>query len=162
MKKILLTICITFAVAVSVQSQEIAKNAIGLRFGANNGFGAEASYQHRLSSENRLEVNLGFRGNNTYNAFKATGLYQWVWQLEDRFNWYAGVGGGLGNWTVKATNSVAKNSKAFFFGSGIIGVEYHFEEVPILISLDFRPEIGFSDYYSGFSSDLGLSIRYKF
>jgi hypothetical protein len=36
--------------------------------------------------------------NNAYddNAIKLTGLYQWVWNIDGGFNWYAGVGGGVG------------------------------------------------------------------
>jgi hypothetical protein len=26
-------------------------------------------------------------------------LYQWVWNIDGGFNWYAGVGGGVGNYS---------------------------------------------------------------
>jgi hypothetical protein len=28
-----------------------------------------------------------------------TALYQWVWNIDGGFNWYAGVGGGVGNYS---------------------------------------------------------------
>ena len=157
MKKIFLTICLSFIAFSTINAQEISENAIGIRFGDNNGVGAEISYQRRLTDMNRLEVDLGIRGNSSYSAFKATGLYEWVWALDGNFNWYAGAGGGLGSWNVKSTDA----SDTFIFGAGVVGVEYNFD-IPLMVSLDFRPEIGFSDLYDGFNSDFGLSVRYQF
>ncbi|MDB0601649.1 hypothetical protein [Tenacibaculum maritimum] len=158
MRNLFLSIGVMIAFIATVNGQAISENAIGLRLGSNNGFGAEISYQRKLSDVSRLEVDLGLRGDNSYSAFKASGLYQWVWQLEDKFNWYAGAGGGIGSWKVKSTD----DSEAFVFAAGIIGIEYHFD-IPLLISLDFRPEIGFnSNIYSGLNSDFGLGVRYQF
>lgn len=157
MRKLLLSIGIITCAVFTMNAQEISKNAIGIRFGDNNGAGAEISYQRKLSGPNRLEIDLGIRGNSAYSAFKATGLYQWVWQLESNFNWYAGFGGGLGSWKVKNSDI----SDTFIFGAGVVGIEYNFD-IPLLVSLDFRPEIGFSDFYDGFNSDFGLSVRYQF
>ncbi|WP_299103656.1 hypothetical protein [uncultured Tenacibaculum sp.] len=147
MKKLFLTLGL-FLAAFTMSAQEISDNAIGVRFGDNNGFGGEISYQRKLSDHNRLEIDLGFREGS---AFKATGLYQWVWELEPQFNWFAGVGGGVA--------SASGNSA--IFGAGVIGIEYNFD-IPVVISLDYRPEIGFSGFYDGFQSDFGLGIRYQF
>ncbi|MCD8409906.1 hypothetical protein [Tenacibaculum finnmarkense] len=148
MKKLLLAIGFLTLGAVSVNAQDISENAIGVRFGDNSGFGAEISYQRKLSDTNRLEIDLGIRKGN---AFKAIGLYQWVWQLENQFNWFAGAGGGI---------ATASSNSALFI-AGAIGIEYNFD-IPLVISLDYRPELGFSDYYDGLNSDFGLGIRYQF
>lgn len=157
MKKLLLFIGFVTMSVLTTNAQRIADNAIGIRFGNNSGFGAEISYQKRLKNANRLEIDLGLRGNNNYSGFKATGLYQWVWKLENQFNWYAGFGGGLGTWKNKNFN----NSETYLFGAGVVGIEYNFD-IPLIISLDFRPEIGFSSVYNGFQSDFGLGLRYQF
>ena len=157
MKNTILFFSLFFGVLFTINAQSISDHAIGVRLGSNNGFGGEISYQHKLSDVNRLEVDLGWRSKKSYSAFKATGLYQWVWQLENKFNWYVGVGGGLGNWNVKATN----DSDVFFFGAGNVGIEYNFD-IPLLISLDYRPEIGFGNIYDGLNSDIALSLRYQF
>ena len=138
-------------------AQVISDHAIGLRLGSNRGFGTEISYQMKFSSENRAEFNLGWRNNNNVSAMKSNVLYQWVWPLEHGFNWYAGVGAGLG--TYSNNNS---NSGTFFYAAGDIGIEYNFD-FPIQASLDLRPEIGGNDYFdNGFGTDLALSIRYQF
>jgi len=157
MKKIFFLLGLLLTTTLTVNSQEISKNAIGLRFGDNSGLGTEISYQHKLEGINRLEINLGLRDNKIVNSFKATGVYQWVWPLENRFNWYAGIGAGIGSWKEKITNT----SETFIFGTGDIGIEYNFE-APLLVSLDFRPEFGLSDVYKGYNTDIALSLRYQF
>jgi hypothetical protein len=39
------------------------------------------------------------------NAIKLTGLYQWVWNIDGGFNWYAGVGGGVGSYSYDNNNT---------------------------------------------------------
>ena len=160
MKKIILSAFMLMGLAFSTQAQEISKNALGLRLGDNDGFGGEISYQRGLSDNNRLELDLGWRNNNNVDAFKLTGIYQWVWNIDGGFNWYAGIGGGVGNWNAKNTDY----NKTFVFVAGDLGIEYGFDEVPIQLSLDIRPELYFSDNFSGdnFGPDIALGIRYQF
>ena len=76
MKKVLFSILLLLSVLFSANAQDISKNAIGLRFGDNDGFGGEVSYQRHLKANNRLEFDLGWRNSNNFDAFKLTGLYQ--------------------------------------------------------------------------------------
>lgn len=154
--------------AFTAQAQDISKNALGLRFGDSGGFGAELSYQRALGSNNRLELDLGFRNRNNFNnngyddnAIKLTGLYQWVWNIDGGFNWYAGVGGGVGSYGYDDNDNNSIN-ETFAFAAGDIGIEYNFD-IPLLISLDFRPEFGGGGYYkNNYGSDVALALRYQF
>lgn len=162
MKKLFLSAFMLAGMAFSAQAQEISKNALGLRLGDNDGFGGEISYQRGLSSNNRLEVDLGWRDSNHVDAIKLTGLYQWVWNIEGGFNWYAGVGGGLGSWSYDYRG--ADDSGTFFFVAGDIGIEYKFD-IPLMLSLDFRPELYFNhdDFRDdSFGPDIALGIRFTF
>ena len=50
------------------------------------------------------------------------------------------------------------------FAAGNIGVEYNFD-IPLLISLDFRPElglIGYDGFDDNFDFDIALGLRYQF
>ncbi|SDL12384.1 hypothetical protein SAMN04488034_102364 [Salinimicrobium catena] len=154
-KLILLAICL-LGFTFSSQAQSIADHALGLRLGDNNGLGTEISYQHGLSENNRLELDLGWRSHDNADAFKLTGLYQWVWNIDGGFNWYVGAGGGIGS--VDIDNG---DSDFFALVAGDVGIEYDFD-IPLLISLDFRPEIGFVDYYDDLDFDIALGIRYQF
>jgi hypothetical protein len=151
---------------VFAQAQDISKNALGLRLGDNDGFGGEVSYQRGLSSKTRLEFDLGWRNSNNVDAIKLAALHQWVWNIDGGFNWYAGLGGGIGSWKSEAfyINNVKYNgdSNTVVFAAGDIGIEYNFD-VPIQLSLDYRPEFYFSDGINeNYGSDIALGIRYRF
>jgi hypothetical protein len=162
MKKLFLVAIASIGFTTLVNAQDIAKNALGLRLGDSDGFGAEVSYQRGLGDNNRLEVDLGWRDGKNYDGFKLTGLYQWVWNIDGGFNWYAGAGAGLGSYSFD--NGVVDDSDTFVFAAGDIGIEYIFD-IPLMLSLDFRPEIGFgnSDFDNNdLDFDIALGIRYRF
>lgn len=159
MKKLVLMAIASIGITTLVNAQDISKNAIGLRLGDSDGFGAEVSYQRGLGDNNRLEVDLGWRDGKGYDGFKLTGLYQWVWNIDGGFNWYAGVGGGLGSYSYDFPGG--DESDTFVFAAGDIGIEYNFD-IPLLLSLDFRPEFGFGDHRDDLDFDIALGIRYQF
>jgi len=160
MKKLFLLSIALFGFALSSNAQQISKNAIGLRLGDSDGFGAEISYQRALGDNNRLEADLGLRSGDGYDGFKLAGLYQWVWLLEGNFNWYAGAGGGIGSYSFDIPYK-GNDSETFIFAAGDIGIEYNFD-IPLQISLDARPELGFGDYRNDLDFDIALGVRYQF
>ncbi|MBU2997708.1 hypothetical protein KO500_14760 [Cellulophaga baltica] len=156
MKKILGVFAIIIATTMTMQAQSISKNALGLRFGDNDGFGGEVSYQRHLKENNRLEFDFGWRNSNDVDAFKLVGLYQWVMPIDGGFNWFVGAGGGVGSYDTDGDNGT------FALVAGDIGIEYNFE-IPLVVSLDARPELGFNDSYSDdLDFDIALGIRYQF
>lgn len=159
MKKLFVLAIAMFGLTLTSNSQEIAENAIGLRLGDSNGLGSEISYQRALGNATRLEANLGWRNGNDYNAFQLTGLYQWVYLLDGGFNWYVGAGGGIAAFDGK--NKRKGTDETALFAAGDIGIEYGFD-IPLLLSLDFRPTLGFGDFTDGLGFDIALSIRYQF
>ena len=166
MKKIFLISVIFLAMTAFLSAQEISPNAIGLRLGDSDGFGAEISYQRALKENNRLEFDFGWRDANNYDGVKLIGLYQWVWDIDGGFNWYAGPGAGFAAYEVRyRNNGVDYDDKdAFVILTGTVGIEYSFD-FPLLLSLDVRPEIGFGndDYDNNdLDFDVGLGVRYQF
>ncbi|MBT8253754.1 MAG: hypothetical protein KJN68_07270 [Bacteroidia bacterium] len=150
-----------FAIANVSYGQSISNHAIGLRLGDSDGFGAEISYQLGIGDNNRLEFGLGWRDGSNYDAVRAIGLYQWVWNLDGNFNWYAGVGGGFASYSIDNLPAGSDDSDTALLAAGDIGIEYDFN-IPLLISLDFRPEIGFGDFNDDLDFDIALGIRYQF
>ena len=162
MKKLFLVLITFIGFIATSNAQNIAENAIGLRLGDSDGMGAEVSYQRALGDNNRLELDLGWRNGNDYDGFKLTGLYQWVFALDGNFNWYVGAGGGLGSFDGKKAFDGINDT--FFYAAGDIGIEYSFD-IPLLLALDFRPEIGFGNdnlNNDDLDFDIALSIRYQF
>lgn len=165
MKKIFLIAIAFVGGTIFMNAQDIADNAIGLRIGDSDGFGAEVSYQLGLSDNNRLELDLGLRTGDDYDGFKLAGIYQWVWNIDGGFNWYAGPGAGLASYGYKyydANDRKVKDNQTFVFIAGDIGIEYIFD-IPLMLSLDFRPELAFgNDYNDDLDFDIALGIRYRF
>lgn len=162
--KISKILCVLMLMAgAGLSAQRISEHALGLRLGDSDGFGAEISYQKSIARTNRLEFGLGWRDSRNFDAFKLSGIYQWVRPLDGNFNWYFGAGGGLGSVDFN-TNINSGDDGFFLFAAGDLGIEYNFD-IPLLLSLDFRPEIGLVGY-DGFSDnldfDIALGVRYQF
>jgi hypothetical protein len=47
------------------------------------------------------------------------------------------------------------------YAAGVIGIEYDFD-APVLLSIDYRPEVGVAGGLDGLSSNFALSVRYQF
>lgn len=142
----ILTLALMMSMAGALSAQG-GSNAIGIRFG----YGAEISYQRPFGKENRLEADLGFNGGGA----SLSGIYQWVWDLSKvtpGLKWYAGAGATLGVY-----------SSDFSVGAvGQIGTEYNFKEIPLQLSLDYRPSIFVIPSVSGSYDGICLAARYKF
>jgi hypothetical protein len=146
MKKIFFVLICAISSVVIANAQD---NAIGLRLG----YGAEASLQYVLTPDNRLEIDLGW---NLDNGANLTGVYQWGWNLseylEEGFKWYAGIGAGVGIW-----------DKDFAIAAvGQVGFEYNFKNIPLQLTVDYRPGISLIPEIAGPGGDVALSVRYKF
>ncbi len=154
MKKLVLLLFIGLNV-FSVNAQ-MEPQAIGVRFGGGNyGGGFEVNYQHALGDANRLELGLALNSYNKSSYVSFAGIYQWVWELGEGFNWYAGPG---------AQFLAVKNASAIGVG-GQIGVEYNFNvnlDTPLMISIDMRPMMNFASGVNDFGWAGALGVRYTF
>ena len=153
MKKTILAIALFMSVVSLSQAQGISK-AIGARFG----YGGEILYQHPLTNSTRLELDLGWFGSK-HGTFLLSGVHQWVMNIQDGFNWYAGLGPQIG------TAWYDKDDK-YGLGLGVagqIGIEYNFP-IPLQLSLDWRPNWLIIPSGYGFFPENGiaLGIRYRF
>lgn len=138
-------------------SAQVDRNALGLRIGGGTVSGAEISYQVGVSSKNRVEIGLGFGGNNHYNRIGLAATYQWVWNIgHEGFNWFIGPGAGV------AFNN-GKEDRQDYTALGLggqIGLGFNFN-IPLQLTLDTRPFWDFGDE-SEFNWGLALGIRYRF
>ncbi|RBP33136.1 hypothetical protein DFR65_102473 [Oceanihabitans sediminis] len=163
MKKLFLLALACVGFVATSNAQEISENAIGLRLGDSKGFGAEVTYQRAVFETNRIELDLGIKDGKNYNGFKLAGIYQWVWNIDGGFNWYAGPGAGFGAYKHDVPGH--KDYKdSFVFLSGNVGIEYKFD-FPLLLSFDVRPEFGLGDERydnDDLDFDVGISARYTF
>ena len=156
MKKIILTLTLVIFISAYASAQDY-NTGVGLRLGFSNGL----TVKHFLSQRSAVEGLLATR----WRGFEITGLYEVHNQAfeVDRLNWYFGGGAHIGFWNGDNTNWGDTGTNYTLIGiDGILGIEYNFSEVPINLSLDWKPGFNLTGY-TGFWGDGGaLSIRYIF
>lgn len=158
MKKFILTIffAVTF---IALSSAQDYKTGIGLRAG----YPAGLTVKHFISSKTALEGILATQ----WRGFVITGLFEAHKQLADvnNLNWYYGFGAHVGFWNGTSNRSywMEPGTSYTVVGiDGILGLEYSFEDIPINLSIDWKPAFNLTGY-TGFWGDGGaLSIRYIF
>ena len=145
MKKFLLVIAAVLGLAVVASAQP---RDIGFRAG----YGAELSYQHTLGGNNFGELDLGW----SLGAFSAGLSYDFQVAPLGPLNFYAGPQVALGFYTGGGNN-------VFSLGAGAqLGIEYCFQQIPLQLSLDWKPTFVFIPA-TGFGwQSIGLGIRYLF
>ena len=131
---------------------------IGVRGGFSNGL----TIKHFISERAAIEGIISSR----WKGFNITGLYEIHQQAFDvaHLNWYYGAGGHIGFWKGRDVSwGDNRDDDYTVIGiDGILGIEYNFQEIPINISLDWKPTMNIIGY-SGFWGDEGaFSVRYIF
>lgn len=156
MRKTILTTFLIFFMAIWVNAQEYT-TGIGFRGGFSQGL----TVKHFISDNTALEGILSTR----WGGFNITGLYEIHANAFDTpgLSWYYGIGGHIGyvsgekndRWSDKEGNYPVLGI------DGILGLEYSFDEIPINLSIDWKPAINLAQ--NPFWGDSGaLSVRYIF
>ncbi|MFO7978694.1 MAG: hypothetical protein R6U64_08555 [Bacteroidales bacterium] len=158
MKKFIITSIIACCF-VSVSLAQDYNTGIGVRAGISNGL----TIKHFVSERAALEGLIASR----WQGIELTLLYEIHNQAfnTERLNWYYGFGGHVGFWDGRHTSDRwgEPDQQYTVIGlDGILGLEYNFSEIPINLSLDWKPAFNLSGH-RGFWGDTGaLSIRYIF
>jgi hypothetical protein len=151
MKKLIVLFFIgcIFCTQLFAQTNEY-KNAIGVRLGPttpaiSNGL----TFKHFLKNNNAIEAILSFG-----DGLGIGGLYEIHKPIAsvENLQWYVGFGGYVG------FNSSSNNVGA----AGIVGFDYKFAEIPLNISLDWKPELNLISKISFEGAGVGLSARFTF
>ncbi len=165
MKKIVLLV-VTIAAFSFVSQAQVNDKTLGLRL--TNG--AEGTFQKALGSSNRLELDAGLSLGSYYFGLSAAGMYHWVWNIDEGLNWYAGPGAGFNMVSYRYVHHYNPYGQPIYerearLGVGVggqIGIEYDFStlDVPLLLSLDYRPMWFFGSYDGFYYYGFGLGLRY--
>jgi hypothetical protein len=155
MKKAMFILLIAFFFVFESKAQDYS-TGIGLRSGWGNGL----TVKHFLHENAALEGLLDWR----WHGFAITGLYEIHHQAFDvnRLNWYYGVGGHIGFWDGKYDNRFDSGTNTVIGIDGILGLEYNFEEIPINLSVDWKPAFNLFGNSEFWGDGGALSIRYIF
>ncbi len=156
MKKLMFILLIALLAAAGANAQDY-NTGIGLRGGAWNGL----TVKHFMNGKAAIEGLFDSR----WHGFNLTGLYEIHNQAfnTERLKWYYGAGAHIGFYDADNKKWGNNTGSYSIVGiDGILGLEYSFKEIPINLSLDWKPTFNLIGY-SGFWGDGGaISIRYIF
>lgn len=146
----------------SAQAQNYDK-AVGLKA---TGWGLGVTGKMFLNEEAAVDVGVTYRSfgafSYSYSWTSIYGLYELHKDIDavDGLQWY--YGGGVFYTLYGGDFDYAGSGLDNFFGlSGVLGLDYKFENTPISITLDWIPSFGFGGY--GFGADNGgVAVRYTF
>ncbi len=153
MKKLFLTLILFFSISSILNAQDY-ENAIGFRFGLSNG----VTFKHFISTNDAVEGILTTR----WGGFNLTGLFERHTTAFDTDGLYFFYGGGAHIGSFNNLWFTDNNSHIVIGIDGIIGLEYVFTEVPLNISIDWKPGINLIGYTGFWGDELALSLRYMF
>lgn len=137
---------------------QINDHALGIRFG----FGGGISYQHKLSKTNRLELDGAFNVSESYNSIRLTGIYQWVFDMNKGFSFYAGPAISTGSMTLGGTYNGKGKNGFYLSGGGMAGLDYNFDGLPVQVSVDVLPMFPIINNVDNFYLDPALGVRIVF
>lgn len=133
-------------------------NAIGLRGGSSNGI----TFKHFVSDQAALEFILTTR----FGGYGLFGLYEIHKSIKsvDRLNFYYGAGVHVGSYNGAKDNRWFKGDEnhTVIGVDGILGLEYNFSEIPLNISIDYKPAFNLIGHTGLWADEGALSLRYTF
>lgn len=156
MKKFFILVITVFCLSGISKAQDY-NTAIGLRAGLFNGF----TIKHFVSSDAAIEGLLSTR----WGGFSLTGLYEIHANAFNTtgLNWYYGAGAHIGFWNGDKANWGNDDENYTVIGlDGIIGMEYNIKEIPLNVSLDWKPALNLFGHTGLWGDNIALSVRYRF
>lgn len=160
MKKIVFYTLLSSLIFLSQQLQAQAyKTSAGIRAGDPTGL----SVKHFISGADAIEGIVAWR----WRGLQATALYErhaTAFNVE-QLNWYYGAGAHVGFFDGYKDHPFFDkedyNKSYVVIGvDGILGLEYDIREIPLTVSLDWKPEINIIGYSGTWLGGGGLSVRY--
>ncbi|MEI9810550.1 MAG: hypothetical protein WDO16_23235 [Bacteroidota bacterium] len=160
MKKLICSVLVIsgFLIATSVSAQEY-KTALGVRLSSSSAMvNNSISLKHFLNERTAVEALFSFGDPLALGAlveihkpFSESGI-----------QWFYGGGGYIG--FVKTYNTAkAKNETDVNFGAqGVIGLDYKFVNLPLNLSLDWKPELNIVGDINFEPAAIGFTARFTF
>jgi hypothetical protein len=120
---------------------------------------AQLSVKYFFQEPNAFEINFGAGRQFIW----LEGMYLYNHPLQNDFDWYAGGGLDLGYWGKHSAGRLNTQATQGFWGgaTGVFGVEYTFDFIPINVALDAGPTLRMiPDFEVGMK--VGFAARYAF
>lgn len=142
MKKIIFLLAFSSLITLTTKAQEV-----GVRWGdvMGNDFAVDGVFS--LGEFSRVHADVSFG-----NGVGVEALWDFFYRpLGESFNWYIGAG-----------PSLYIDDPLWFGVSGEVGLEYHFDGVPLAIGADWRPTFFIIDDTDFETGGFGINARFVF
>jgi hypothetical protein len=168
MKKII-TVCllaagIGFANTASAQDEEVApgpgyRTALGVRLSSSN-----AMQNNSISLKQFISPRVAIEGLFTFGDPLALGaLVEFHKPLSAAgLNYFYGGGGYIGFIKEVNPNTQKTVTNTNFGAQGVIGLDYKFNNIPLNLSLDWKPELNIVDDINFEPAAIGFTARFTF
>ncbi|MEP7143608.1 MAG: hypothetical protein ABI707_12090 [Ferruginibacter sp.] len=163
MKKTFLFVFVSTVLSFSLKAQEY-KTAVGIRLGPSSPAIAPGfTIRHFLDEKHAVEGIVGIN-----DGIGICALYEWHQPVAtvEHLQWFVGAGGyaAYRNNTsfIEESGNVRKNNTSYVGAAGIIGVDYKFQDIPLNISIDWKPELNIVESVGFEASGIGFSARFTF
>jgi len=158
MKKIIFVSLLTTAIAFTASSQSY-KTAVGVRLSSSAAMvNNSISLKHFLNERSAIEALFSFG-----DPIALAALYEVHKPFStEGLQWFYGGGGYIG--FVKTWNP-AKNQNETdvnFGAQGVIGLDYKFANIPLNLSLDWKPELNLISDINFEPAAIGFTVRFTF
>jgi hypothetical protein len=163
MKSIIQKSLIFGAVFIALMGFQSAKaqynTGIGLRLGSGNGISVKHFVQPHAAVEGILYTR--------WSGFLLTGLYEVHKDIRGvrGLQWFYGGGAHFGTWNAGFHNlpwGTKRESHSAYGLSGIVGLDYKFNNSPINLSLDWKPAVNVTDDAGFWWDEVAFSMRFAF
>jgi hypothetical protein len=158
MKKIILSALFIAVCTVLTQAQEY-KTALGVRLSSSN------AYQNNsISFKQFINEGTAIEGLFTFGEPLALGaLVEFHKPLSTQgLSWFYGAGGYLAFPKVLNATTNKTNTETNFGAQGVIGLDYKFNNIPLNLSLDWKPELNIVTDINFEPATVGLTARFTF
>jgi hypothetical protein len=158
MKKAILSLFIAIAIASTANAQDY-KTALGVRLSSSNAYvNNSISFKHFISEKAAIEALFSFGDPLALGA-----LFELHKPLApEGLSWYYGAGGYLA--FAKKYDAVKQKevTDPNFGAQGVVGLDYKFTNIPLNLSLDWKPELNLVSDINFEPAAIGFTARFTF
>jgi hypothetical protein len=159
MKKLLSASLVVAAILFTQTSFAQYKTALGVRLSSSQAMVSNSiSLKHFLSESTAVEALFSFGDPLALGAM----LEVHKPLATEGLNWFYGGGGYLGFVKVYDPNRKVNDTEVNFGAMGVLGLDYKFMNLPLNLSLDWKPELNIVNDITFEPSAIGLSVRFVF
>ena len=156
MKKSILFLAAIVLFSFSQLKSQDYKTALGIRLSSNG-----PAVNNSVSFKHFMNPMLAVEGLFTFDNKAAIGALLEIHNdmpSTEGLKWFYGAGAYLGFDSDKSGN----NDRALMGAQGVIGLDYKFANIPLNLSLDWKPELNIIDNINFEPAAVGFTLRFTF